>query len=404
MAMIDQDDQEAAHADAGHGHRAHAEPGEAVGQQAPGQETHAHAGAGGQQAGGDGGAIQAGDIAQPGAGPEADDGHGAAGGERAQRRDAPEEAVAEDLAEAAQLIAQAQVARRFPVVGHDEEHGQRHHQRERRQAGEQDAPVGHPQEPFHRHGGADRAEGAAGHEAGVGQRQALRREPHGEGLERGHHAAGDADADQRAPEGETGEVLRQRERQRTGRGQRQQHGLDAARAETVEGDAQRQLQEGEGAHVGGGEEAQLVGGDAGVGDQVGRGDGVDRAEQVRTGSSRPRTGGTGAGSRPAGSRGGASGVGSCSGAWWATWDSSCKAGSVARWFRESVGGGRRRAFYWIAASPSAPRDDGTGCGVLCGLGPSAGICAARGATQTPAYGPGSPRRFLPRRFAPRSDG
>jgi len=50
---------------------------------------------------GDGGQVQPGDVAQPGAGPEADDGHGAAGRERAQRRDAPEEAVAEDLGDAA---------------------------------------------------------------------------------------------------------------------------------------------------------------------------------------------------------------------------------------------------------------------------------------------------------------
>ena len=75
-------------------------------------------------------------------------------------------------------------------------------------------------------------------------------------------------------------VLADGEQQRACGGAREQRRLDATRAEAVEQDAERQLEQGEREQIGRREQAQLGGAQAEIGGQVRPDDRVHRPEQV----------------------------------------------------------------------------------------------------------------------------
>ena len=126
----------------------------------------------------------------------------------------------------------------------------------------------------------DDAQGAHGHDAGIGERAALGRHPERGRLEARHQAAGKAQPDNGPGEKQGEKAGRQREQSAARGGERQQGGLDAAWTKAVEQYAERQLEQGEGQEIGRGQQPKLGRGQQKIGDEIRRHNRIHGPQQV----------------------------------------------------------------------------------------------------------------------------
>jgi hypothetical protein len=132
--------------------------------------------------------------------------------------------------------------------GADREHGK---------ADEERAPAERFGERFGRRRGREPADAAGGEVEAVQRGEAREREPERECLDRAHQARGHPQADERAAHRQHGEILRQRERSRTGRSDAEKRSYHAPGAVAVEQHAERELKSGEREEIHRGEKAEL---------------------------------------------------------------------------------------------------------------------------------------------------
>ena len=164
---------------------------------------------------------------------------------------------------------------------HDEEHQHRRADRQAAQHIEQPAPAERPDQRLDGRRGRQPADAAGGEVQPVQHREARQREPERECLDRAHQSGGDAEADQRAPDREHRDILRQREDQRAGSGDAEQGRDHAARAIAVEQHAERQLERGEGEQVHRSQKAEVGWREREFARQILRDHGVHVAEEER---------------------------------------------------------------------------------------------------------------------------
>ena len=168
-------------------------------------------------------------------------GHADAGGR--QRRDAPEARVPEDRQEADLRCGAGSPC--LLLLRHDEENEERDSRRCRGENGEQAAPSDALDDHLGRAGRGQGAERAQHDVAAVGERDALGREPQDDGLEAGHQADGDAEADERAAEHEGPDAVGEREHERPGGGEEEQGAVDEPWSVAVEEHAAGEQHRGE---------------------------------------------------------------------------------------------------------------------------------------------------------------
>ena len=120
------------------------------------------------------------------------------------------------------------------LLRHDEKNEERHGRRCRGQNGKQAAPADALDDHLGRAGRGQGAERAQHDVPAVGERDALGREPQHDGLEAGHQADGDAEADQGAAEHEGPDAVGEGEQERAGGGNEEQGAVDEPRPVAVE--------------------------------------------------------------------------------------------------------------------------------------------------------------------------
>ena len=143
-------------------------------------------------------------------------------------------------------------------VGHREQNPERRGRGHAAKHPQHAAPAERRQRGRDRHGGQHAAQAADGDRDPGDEGDLRRREPLRVGLDDGHQAGGDADADDHARDDQRRKALGERE-QRESRGRDQaQRGLHVARADPVERHAARQLRHRVGSEHAGGEHPELA--------------------------------------------------------------------------------------------------------------------------------------------------
>jgi hypothetical protein len=226
------------------------------------------------------GAVEPGNVAEPWPGPEGEHGDTAAAADPDQRREAPDHGIGEHPPEPVELGAQALRRRGGRPFRHGDqvERGARH--RDRGKHDERHAPADEADHHLGRPGGDEETELAAAHDDGIAERMPAGRQREGHRFEAAHQRAAESGADQRAGERQGQGVLAEGKGERAHGGASEQHRLDPARTVAVEGNADRQLRGAVGDEERRGQEPQRGGVEADVGDEVGRDQRVDGAEDV----------------------------------------------------------------------------------------------------------------------------
>ena len=120
------------------------------------------------------------------------------------------------------------------LLRHDQKNEERDGRRGHRENGKQAAPGKGLNDRLGRTGGGQGAEGAQHDVAAIGEGDPLRREPQDDGLEAGHQADSDAEADKRAANDKRDDAVGKGEHERPGGGKEEQAAIDKAWPVTVE--------------------------------------------------------------------------------------------------------------------------------------------------------------------------
>ena len=189
---------------------------------------------------GDSGAVKAGDIAEPGAGPQRLYGNVSAGRDSKQRRQRAKHRVFRDGAERPHFFRETAVGGCWTgPLGYDHENQRCHHEREHSDAEKHVAPADRLYRELERRRGHDQPERANGHDQRVRQWPARLRHPDDNRLEGAHQSAAEAETDDGAADQQGSRALPESENQRADAADRDQRCLHAPWPVAIEQDAER---------------------------------------------------------------------------------------------------------------------------------------------------------------------